>query len=322
MQKKVKLTILIFLLLVLTSCSMPDISSISSLFGSKNIATGKGVKLEFTDYPKGDLTDKEQFRVMTRVSNFGNSPIDGVICLSDTPSSRNIGIPSDPSASCVDIHLDTAETLSAGKVSAYQQDIAFPNEVGSFYYYDNIQKDITQTSIISAHLKYAVDSKSAAQICVKSMNANVKNIPVPCEDEQTLTDIKQPDFPIQITKIEKDVSSVSPTEANVKLKIYVSQKEEGQAIPRSSIFEQVSSFKPEVEFKPGFIGGSGEFTCTPLTNGKFELRENEKVINCRATVNIGQEYLYDTFVVELGYGFEKVISLPPINLISSQSNIA
>ncbi len=298
---------------------MPDISS---LFGGSTIVTGKGVKLEFVDYPKGELTDKEQFRIMAKVSNFGNSPVDGVLCLSDTPGARNVGILSDPSAACADIHLDTAETLSEGKISAYQQGVGFPNGGNGYYYYDNIQKDITQTSIISAHLKYAVDSKSAAQICIKSMNANIKNIPVPCDNSQTITDIIQPDFPIQVTKIEKEVSSISPTEANVKLKIYISQKEEGQAIPRSSLFEQVSSFKPEVEFKPGFIGGSGEFICTPLINGKFELRENEKVINCRATVNIDQEYLYDSFVVELGYGFEKVISLPPIKLISSQSNIA
>lgn len=314
MQKRAIMPFLLVLLLIIIGCTMPDISW---PFGQATPSTGKGIKLEFIEYPKTDLTDNEPFRIKMLVSNYGNSPLEGFLCLIDSPSSRYEGIPIDQSASCVDVHLSQAEEISDGKYSPSKQDYSFPP--GGFYSYKNIEKGTTQTSTITSIFKYVADSKATTPICAQTLSANPKLLPKSCENEQTISDIKQPDFPLKITKIEKSVSPISPTESLLKLKIYIQNTEDGQVIPKDTIFEQTSTYKPEVEFEPRILGNPAAFTCTPLKEGKFELRESEKIINCRATLNIAQGYLDDILELELNYGFEKIMSLPQqIKLVSSQ----
>lgn len=315
MQKKVLIIGIIILALFITSCSVPsDLSFLS--FGSSQTSTGKGVKLEFVDYPKGELTDNEQFRIKAMVTNYGQIPIDGSLCLYDTPTDRLGGI---PPQQCRPIHLDKAEEISDGKSAPSQQEYYFPDSDAGFFSYHSIPTDIPASSIIYADFTYAVFDKASAQVCVKSMQADQKNIPVPCDDTQTITKINQGDLPVKVSKVEKQSSPLGSNQALLKLKVYIQKDEEGDIVPPENYQDQRFAL-PMVDFKLSM--GGNAFTCSPLKNGAFELSQSEKVINCQATINLGQDYVYDTLVIELGYGFRKTISLPEIKLVSSQVNIA
>lgn len=319
MIKKVLLLITILSLLSLTACSDVSNLSLSNLLGGSGskVSAGEGIKLEIIEYPKGELFDAEPFSLKTRITNYNTEPVEGLLCVHDTPPDRMGGI---PSSSCKDIYVAASITGSGGDVSPSVEEFQFPTDQGA-YAYQNIPKDITTTSIIFSSLTYSVKQKAIAGICIRNPSISAEKIKeklgVSCDDS-TSPSIQQPKLPLIVSKIEKDQTSAGPNNVNVRLRIYVKQDEEGQIIASSQVLEENPSLKQTVAFSVELASGT-KFNCNPAKT--LEFNQYEKVINCFASININQEAITDTIIVNLDYGFRMTTKLSPIDLKSTQNYI-
>lgn len=294
---------LVILMLFISSCTLPNLP----FGGGQIISTGKGVKLEFLDYPKGQLDENEPFALYLRITNNSPEPVEGTLCLYDTPSERFGGIPAEE---CQDVSLEPAIEMT-DFFEAQQDDYYFPSKGGT-YFYKNLHTDLKQTTSISVMLRYTIKTTSAASVCILKPRITTEDYPSGCAKDYTITSIKQPSTPIQVTKIEKQSSSIGEDQVKLIFTIYLEQKEDGILLNKEDIYEIVSS-KPMIEFSAGFYNGPN-FKCTPVVNGKIDFREKQKVIKCATIYNLNQDFIEEPLVIEFNYGFQKTASIPEIEL--------
>ena len=263
----------------------------------------EGLRMKFIDgiTPQAgdELTDFSQFQVGVALRNSMLNDVDGELCVYDSLSDRYGGIPSNE---CRSISLVAAENIDGKMIPAAEESFIF-----SGYSYTNLQKDISQTTTISAILKYNVESVADTQLCLKR-DAKVK---ASCVDNEVITKLNVNPSPVVVSKIEKNVLYGGGGNVGVNLNIYLKKIDDGGVISKDALFNTDEESKNEIDYAVGFVGGQ-RFDCNPA--GKIIFEGSEKIIRCRATVNIQQDYINDPFAVVLRYGFRKVITTGAINV--------
>ena len=289
---------------------------VSGIEGCEAISFGKtssggydkeGLRMNFIDgitpQAADELTDFSQFQVGVALRNSMLNDVDGELCVYDSLSDRYGGIPSNE---CRSISLVAAENIDGKITPAAEENFIFPGDVNS-YSYTNLQKDISQTTVISAILKYNVEAVADTQLCLKR-DAKVK---ASCIDNEVITKLNVNPSPVVVSKIEKNVLYGGGGNVGVNLNIYLKKIDDGEVISKDALFNPSEESKSEIDYAVGFVGGQ-IFECTPA--GRIIFEGSEKIIRCRATVNIQQDYINDPFAVVLRYGFRKVITTGAINV--------
>ena len=117
---KKEIFILLLLTLLLTSCAA--VSKFIPSFASKEEA-GRGLILSWEEYPQAEYLDEaEPFRLVARIENNLNYPIQGQVCLHQTAPQRIGGI---PSGSCRTINIPAAEQID-NKIFEQSDHYVFP----------------------------------------------------------------------------------------------------------------------------------------------------------------------------------------------------
>ncbi len=310
-ENKMRWSALFFIgLLLMSGCTAIDLSS---LFGSSPITVGKGVVLEWTEYPKKDLVENREFSLGLRVKNYAKTPVDATLCVRDALPDQYGGVPSD---ACTQIHLEKAQVTG----STVQPDAIEPAIFGP-YTYHNLQP-ASYAPGIAAELKYTLQSIHDTPLCVLSPNFKGQ-LPsgVSCSASETKTDVRQDDLPLKITKITKDVGLISSNKVGVDLEITVAQVQDGTLLSNEQSGTEATHGYPLVDFTIDFL--QIPLTCTPLKQGKIEMRENEKVIKCSGEYVLRgtDDFLQGPVVIHLGYGFRQISKIPSdIGLIPQEGS--
>ena len=287
---------LIILCATLVACSTFDFS-----FGGSKTVGGKGVQFTFLEYPEGDIIEGEQFSLKIRATNYGKESVQGYLCLQDTLADSLGGIQQNE---CQDFYLPSAEIIDE-KVQQEDQVIFFGP-----YQYRNLQPRFTQTPNIHLSARYSIQSEATMPLCVqKGTLEEKKTLDIDCERQGTVSSLDQPDMPITITQVEKHISTLSPEQSQVSLKITMKQGEEGRVIDEVGPTAAALTENQFVDVRV-YMHGVTDFTCSPLVGGKVEMDKSEKVIKCNTIIATTQEYLVQPVTIMLRYNFEKAMSLP------------
>ena len=267
----------------------------------------EGLRMSFiegvTPQSGDELTDFSQFQVGVVLRNSMLNDVDGELCVYNSLSPRYGGIPSNE---CRSVSLVAAEKIDDRIIPAAEENFIFPGDVNS-YSYTNLQKDISQTTVISAILKYNVEAVSDTQLCLKR-DAKVK---ASCADNEVITKLNVNPAPVVVSKIEKNVLYGGGGNVGVNLDIYLKKISDGEVISKDALFNPSEESKNEIDYAVGFVGGQ-KFECNPA--GKIIFEGSEKIIRCRTTINIQQDYVNDPFAVVLKYGFRKVLTTGAITV--------
>lgn len=306
MQKRaIQITFLILALTFLTSCD-----SISNLnipfFSGPQQSIGKGIKVDILQAPKSELTQNEPFQFRMKVTNYNNQPVAGKLCLSALYI-----VPSDPlpSNDCKEVNLVAAEKGSDNKVIESTEEYYFPSDSAT-YQYNHIRNDVPQSAGFQANFRSEVSQKVSAPLCIKLASSKQN-----CAESESLR-LTQTELPIKISSIQKETSPVGNNQISLKLIITLDQNQEGQIISKESVMADKIVFKPTVSMKPEFTGTSNVvFNCPGLEDWKFDMKANEKVIKCFATLGLNQEMIQENLVLNLDYGFSQNIMLPTVQLL-------
>ncbi len=302
--------VFIVLLLFLAACAPTGQTSV-----------GKGVVLEFLEYPKIKLVETssggEEFSLKFKVSNFANVPVQGRLCVKDI----TFGLGGIPENTCSAISLEPAFKLDEKQVRESYQLV----DLGP-YTYTGVDPDPAknQEAIISAELRYAVQSKHFMKVCLaQDAVTKTKNIPAECQDQASVT-VSQDPLPLAIKNVQKDAHHLRNTangeEILLKLNFEVALNDQNvRVIEQRDILAPISSASlVNVRVK----GYGKEFVCVPLQQRTFfELRQGEKnELRCTATVFLDQSRLDDAVEVDLGYGASITVGSPagPVKLIKEE----
>lgn len=298
----------IFIIILLSSLLLAADGCLVSSDQGKVV--GRGIKLELD--PDGELPstvyESNPFTIKARVSNYGLSPIEGYLCLSDTPSESYGGIRAND---CQPVNLDQA-LQSEGDVKPSQMEFFFPS--GGAYSYENLPSQLSQgltmDTQISAEFSYVTKTIALSKICLKAFNSVSKD----CTNKETITSIQQAQMPIEVTKIEKAVAVSKDNQAMIGLTVYIKQVEEGYIIDRS-----LNSGKTQISptAKLTVTLGNVVLSCTPVEHGDIIrfTTGNEKMIQCTAKEQLSQDLINEPLIITIEYGFKKTARLNPIQLI-------
>lgn len=273
--------------------------------GGGKQSAGKGIRMELTSFPR-TLEANEPFSLSIRLTNYVKDLVQGNLCVFDSPSDRFGGI---PQRECASITLQPIELTQDGKQLPDQQDINFPT--GGTYSYHSLDPEITHGSVITAIFRYITQTKANAPMCIKNPMVKSSSVPIPCPDEESLS-IKQPDTPIKVSSVKKSVSRISDSEVKLRIEMNINQVDEGEIFSQEEVQEIGLSKDKGIEFSADY--GGIPLSCTPIVQGKVDLREKERVIKCNAIINVGQDFISNNLVITLRYGFQQSISTPEIKL--------
>ncbi len=301
MQKRILLLILV---VFIVGCMHENL-----LGGGGKQSAGKGIKMELTSFPRS-LAANEPFSVSIRLTNYVKDVVQGNLCIFDSPSDRFGGV---PQRECSTVNLQPLELTQDGKELPDQQEFNFP-EAGT-YSYHNLDPEITHGSVITAILRYVTQTKASAPLCIKNPAVRESSIPIPCPDEESLS-VKQPDTPIKVTSVKKSVSRISNTEVKLKIEMDVKQIDEGEIFSEEEVQDIGISKEKGIEFSADY--GGIPLACSPVVQGKVDLREKERVIKCNAIINVGQDFMSNNLVMTLRYGFQQSVSTAEIKLETEQ----
>ncbi|MBI5391420.1 hypothetical protein HZB00_00295 [Candidatus Woesearchaeota archaeon] len=299
--------LLLISLIFITACSpgQIDFSNFPSFFsGTTAVSTGKGIVLEWTEYPKKDIQEGSEFSLGLRVKNFAKIPVEGNVCVRDAlPSQSYGGIPEDSSA-CRPFHLEKAQTFE----SKVQPDI-FESDLFGPFRYQNLQPT-SYAPGIAAEVEYRIESMHTSRFCVKNPNSREK-LPadVKCDVSETGS-VVQDDLPLMIKKITKDVNQIAGNRVSISFDINVNQQEDGTLRNYNAVSQGETTRYPQIDFAINYLGIP--FACNPLKDGKIEVRETENSIRCTSeyTFNSIDPYQQDQLVLTLKYRFRKISRIP------------
>lgn len=268
-----------------------------------------GMGMEFikgvTPSSSDELTDFSQFQVGVSLRNSMLNDVDGELCVYDSLSDTYGGIHGNE---CKVVSLVAAEKIDDEIKASPEEDFIFPSDSGT-YSYTNLQKGISQNTIISSVFVYNVKAVANTQICLKR-EARI-DVPkgISCEDHETITDLSVNPAPVIVTKIVKRVL-YGGDKVGVNVDVHLKKIGVGDVVSKDSIYN-VDELKNELNYAVGFASGQ-RFTCNPRDMIIFD--ENERIIRCSATLNIQQDYINDPFIVVLDYGFRESITTGAIKV--------
>ncbi|GEM_PF-5098429 len=298
MDKRV--LIIFFLLLVLVACTPQGRQTI-----------GRGVKLEFIEYPKGELLETgrgpEPFGLGLQVSNFASVPVQGQICVRDTP----FGIGGIPPNTCESVNLDPAFKAENGQVRENTQGLQF----GPFQY-QGLDAGKTYTTEISAELRYTIESRHFMDVCLVRDDTR-SGVPGQCKDDASVS-VTQDLLPLAVKNVKKEVHHFSAGNVDqlfVKLVFNMGLDESNVQIMQQGDSGFARSSKSLVSVR---VHGFGtDFACTPLTReGVFDFRpDSTNELRCTANIPLEQDRQDDLVEVRLGYGAGQTVSIPSVKLI-------
>ncbi len=272
-------------------------------------SVGRGLKLEFVDFPKGELVEtergSEQFVLEVKVSNFANVPVSGQLCVRDT----TFGIGGIPDNSCEFVELD----------QAFKSENSVRETVQSFpfgpYMYSGLDPGKPYSAEISAEMKYGIASRHFVQMCLVKDDTRA-GLPSACSDEATLSVIQEA-LPLGIRNVRKEVHHLrrgTTDDLQVKVLFEVSLDEKNVRILTEQDADDPSS---QSMVRVNVRGFGADFDCVPLVQGNMlEFRTGEKnEVRCTAAISLGQDRLDDVVDIVLGYGASQTISIPSVKLI-------
>lgn len=254
------------------------------------------------------LSDVSEFQVGVSLRNSMLNDIYGELIIYDDLTDTFDGIPDRGDKQIV--QLDSAEYIKGDIIPSPEEEFIF-----GYYAYNNLGAIIEPDVGIRAVLSYNVDYLAHTQLCLKR-NARIK-VPnrVPCDDYETITDFNVNPAPVVVSKIEKSVS-YGERGVNVNLDIYLTKVYRDGTYNKGDVVSKDALYNPDeinkdIYFEVGFSKGQ-KFTCNP--NGIISFDKNEKVISCRSTLNIQQDYTNDPFIIILNYGFRESITTGAIQI--------
>lgn len=304
-MKKIVILLVITLFFV-SGC----LESITNLFPTTtSITTKDDVLISFiADKPPQDtLYEGDEFQVGVDFTNYAKRQIEGQLCISDSPADTYGGI---PNRECEDVILESAE----GTPSKYEAN--FP----TLYSYNNLQEDLSMSTIIIATFKYLGETSASPQVCIKR-DRDIK-VPsnIPCSDSETISGSKlaTTNAPIAINSIKKSVAYLGKDSIRLMLEIEIKKISDGDIIDKDLSSEDVPE-EQFVDFSASFLGlESAAFRCTGIENGQISLKESPKIVRCSAPITMNQDYYFDPLIIKLDYGFKKTVSTGTIKLIKGE----
>lgn len=260
-----------------------------------------------TNQPPQEIYEGQSFRVGLNIDNYATAKKDVFFCIFDELGGYFNGIPAD---TCQTVSLESAE-LSGDNIVPSKKRIYLPGEEET-YVYNNI-KGTVSTSIF-AELNYQHKTTATSQICVKrDLETEVKD--EKC-NEKTQDTVENTDGPLRISNLEKTFVPLGKNKVSVLLKFDVGNVGSGKVKNRNAINNNnKENLDPIVDFTVNLLGKTKDFDCTPITNGKFSLKENQKTIKCQTTIDMEDSFQMIPLEISLNYGYSISKSTSSINII-------
>ena len=269
---------------------------------SKDVISRIGLIIEFLPNQPPDkiyvTEDSIPFNVALRLLNYGTEPVSGFISVSDSLAEHYDGVYGEES-----FYIDAAEEFEKGKIVPSEEIIKFE----SFSYsYDAIRDEgSTRASIyVTIDTDYVFDVSK--QICISKLDSirdcNKENSRISGKDlgRGALT------LPVTVSKIEKEVVSVSEDTAQLKFDIFVKDvgggfinNEEGAIDNFELTFDRATSVK-----------------C--LFGKRIKLKNKERKISCIVNLDVSDfvQYADERFNIYFEYPYRfiatKQIMLEPV----------
>ena len=248
-----------------------------------------GVDIGFLlNQPPIELREDASFVVGLKLTNNIPKPVNGELCISDTPANSFGGI---QEPDCRHFMIAAAEVVDDKKY-VENQNVYFPSE-GSSYSYHNLEFGIGSTNI-NAKLKYDLSTTSLAEICLKKDPAEEIS---GCESNSVIfgNDIVSDFAPIVIEKIE---SSIVPEGNQNRVHLKITLKKE----PLGSV--TFNDIENKLKMDINLAGTATSFTCYPSQEGLIKFNELTKVVNCDSSVDLGgQDFYVDSLIMNLDYTY-------------------
>lgn len=280
-------TLLIILtVLIIAGCSL----------GGQQVSSGRDIKVTLTDLPQEKIYEGEQFSMEAEVENRGVEELSGQLCVQDTPSERFGGIPDEE---CRLIRLDAAQTIDEEPQAEVATELFGP------YSYQDLQKDIAQSTTLSAKFTYDLTTTAGTQLCTKNPAIKEEDLPIDCPKEETIRDITQRKTPIEVTEIKKQTMRIDEQTAKLILDITLEQTEDGKVIAQGTE-------KPQIEFEVAY---TQPLICRNIASNAIEWDNKKFIAHCETELPFQErEFIQDPLTIRLSYSFEKRIASAAIEL--------
>ena len=278
---------LVLILFVITGCEQGS--------SNTNSLGAKGLIIKFLDNnPPMELRENQNFRVAIEVENGIKKEIPYTLCVSDTPSNDYGGIKGED---CIQDTVPAAiETSTSEIVSSFSNPIYFPER--EFYSYNNLEFGV-DTSTISAEVSYDLDTVHTGQVCLlRDFDVDIPS-GVDCGIQQTINGLNSEGGPIEISKVDVDLSPQGNGKVDVFLDVTLRKTGEGKIIFREPGDNSVSL---EVRV------GNTKFECSGLTDGLVKMTETNKKVNCKAIIQVDENTWGYTDVVKVRTSYTHVIT--------------
>jgi hypothetical protein len=292
MKKGVLIVLLVSILFFTSGC-------VGDLFASEGeISAGRGVMIEFTSVPDS-LYPEYGFVVEGKVTNFVQSEVSGVVCITDSIGNIHGGI---QDIECQPIYLPSAYHLSDEALEPEEEVFAFGP-----YSYRTVDEDFSSTTNVAIKFNYEVETTASTIVCIPSPLAETSGLP--CKISETLRGVKQPEMPLEVVEIEKEILPAGEGAVKVVLRIYVKKEEDGNLISLDELNSAVPRKDDAVDFAIWL--DKQAMTCKNLNKGKLTFgSKEERVVLCTQDVAMvpGQDFLESHVQIKMHYGFQKTIN--------------
>jgi|SRR3989344_3176408 len=308
--------ILLCMTVIISACSIPGLSGLSS--GSSSVSGGSGINMKFIDAPKNgeEIIGGDTFSIVLRVENGipGKTGLTGTVCLRDSTTDTYGGIPSN---TCRPVNLRAADITSTGILSTFDE-LRFP-EVG-FYSYHNLDPLLSLDNQVYADFNYDIETTSVGNICVSRPRSSSPSIPSGCGDTQSVS-LTQPSGVPLVASVTVAKSRITDDEIRLRFDIAIRNSGRGRILSPDSFISAQSTDYPEVGFS-AFVN-QAPISCTGVRSGSIELRqeENERVIKCTSSITLDQDYIQVPFNLRLRYGYLDTVLGPRIKLIGEENSL-
>jgi hypothetical protein len=259
-----------------------------------------GIDMKFSlNQPASPIREDSNFLVGVELTNNIPQYLEGELCVYDTPANSFGGI---QEPDCIFVSLSPAEVVNENKYPGTQF-IQFPGSGGS-YSYRNLAMGVSSTNI-NAKLKYALQSTTRAEICLKKdPSADILN----CNANAILSkgDLISDFAPVGVDRIEYSVVPEG-NQNRLYVDIHLNKALQGEVISEDN--------KNKLKLDIKLVGTSSSFDCYPSNIEGIEMVETTRVVKCDGIISMGeQEFYHDSLVVTLDYTYSTTISTGAIAL--------
>ena len=293
---KKRAILLILGLFLISACTLP-------FFGQTQPSAGEGLKIEFTTFPS-TLYENTPFQVGVKITNFVKSDVKGYLCITDYGDPASYGGITE--GQCTNAFIPSAYDVSAGTLESEEIEYSFPLTGGAFEYI-NLDKDFKTDVTVAAIFNYDVITTAQTNICVRNplLSSSIKEIP--CEIKEKISSISQPDMPIEVAQIDKNIMGTADNQAKLVLAIFLKKVQDGYIIDYKNLEAGMPSKDSAIDVDIRF--GKEKMLCKPLDQGKLKfMNKDERVLTCELNIPLHQEFLQQPLFINLHYGYQMLIN--------------